>query len=168
VRSLRYATNVPYRFLHLLGCGSAEESNPLTYKKYPRRRRTAMAKKNCLYCGLHLPDTTTFCPECGRPIEDATRVESRVKIRSTTITKVCLYCGLHLPDTTTFCPECGRPIERGFEIRPIQESKIDCPHKKLKAKTILHDNKGSIVIAVVGRPRGSPNRHQIKSRPRIP
>ena len=28
-----------------------------------------MAKKNCLYCGLQLPDTTDFCPECGRPIE---------------------------------------------------------------------------------------------------
>jgi predicted amidophosphoribosyltransferase len=52
-------------------------------------------------------------------------------------TKICLYCGLHLPDTTTFCPECGRPIERGFEIRPIQESKIDCPHKKLKSKDNL-------------------------------
>ena len=43
--------------------------------------------------------------------------------------KICLHCGLHLPDTTTFCPECGRPIERDFEIRPIQESKIDCPQE---------------------------------------
>ena len=23
----------------------------------------------CLYCGLQLPDTTAFCPYCGRPIE---------------------------------------------------------------------------------------------------
>ncbi len=23
----------------------------------------------CLYCGLQLPDTAEFCPECGRPIE---------------------------------------------------------------------------------------------------
>src|SRR2546425_10847409 len=111
-----------------------KRANPLADKKYPRRRRTAMAKKNCLYCGLHLSDTTNFCPECGRPIEDATRVESGVKIRSTTITKGCLYCGLHLPDTAHFCPECGRPIERGFEICPMQESKIDCPHKKLKGQ----------------------------------
>ena len=88
-----------------------------------------MAKKICPYCGLHLPDTAQFCPECGRPVVDATRVESKVKIRSTTITKGCPYCGLHLPDTTTFCPECGRPIERGFDIRPIQESKIDCPQE---------------------------------------
>ncbi len=25
--------------------------------------------KGCLYCGLRLPDTADFCPECGRPIE---------------------------------------------------------------------------------------------------
>ena len=25
--------------------------------------------KACLYCGLQLPDTAEFCPECGRPIE---------------------------------------------------------------------------------------------------
>ncbi len=50
--------------------------------------------------------------------------------------KICLHCGLHLPDTTTFCPECGRPIEREFEIRPIQESKIDCP--KLKNFNAIH------------------------------
>ena len=31
-------------------------------------RRTTMAK-GCLYCDLQLPDTTDFCPQCGRPIE---------------------------------------------------------------------------------------------------
>jgi zinc-ribbon domain len=25
--------------------------------------------KGCLYCGLQLPETADFCPECGRPIE---------------------------------------------------------------------------------------------------
>jgi len=25
--------------------------------------------KGCLYCGLQLPDTAEFCPQCGRPIE---------------------------------------------------------------------------------------------------
>jgi len=25
--------------------------------------------KSCLYCGLQLPDTADFCPQCGRPIE---------------------------------------------------------------------------------------------------
>ncbi len=23
--------------------------------------------KECLYCGLRFPETTTFCPDCGRP-----------------------------------------------------------------------------------------------------
>ena len=93
-----------------------------------------MAKKNCLYCGLQHPDTTDFCPECGRPIEDAIRVESGIKIRSTTIATGCLYCGIQLPASAGFCPECGRQIERGFEIRPIQESEIDYLHKQLKGK----------------------------------
>jgi predicted amidophosphoribosyltransferase len=25
--------------------------------------------KWCLYCGLQLPETADFCPQCGRPIE---------------------------------------------------------------------------------------------------
>ena len=25
--------------------------------------------KECLYCGLQFADTTTFCPDCGRPTE---------------------------------------------------------------------------------------------------
>ena len=73
--------------------------------------------KGCLYCGLQFPDTTRFCPQCGRPIEeDAIRVESGVKMRRTTMAKGCLYCGLQFPDTTRFCPQCGRPIERGFVL----------------------------------------------------
>src|SRR5260370_38685446 len=78
-------------------------------------RRITMAK-GCLYCGLQLPDTTRFCPQCGRPIEDAIRVESGVKMRRITMAKGCLYCGLQLPDTTRFCPQCGRPIERGLVL----------------------------------------------------
>lgn len=23
--------------------------------------------KECVYCGLRFPETTTFCPDCGRP-----------------------------------------------------------------------------------------------------
>ena len=36
-------------------------------------KRTNMAK-GCLYCGLQLPDTAEFCPQCGRPIERAFRI----------------------------------------------------------------------------------------------
>jgi zinc-ribbon domain len=33
-----------------------------------KMRRTTMAI-GCLYCGLQLPDTAEFCPNCGRPRE---------------------------------------------------------------------------------------------------
>ena len=104
--------------------GSAEE------------RRTHMAK-GCLYCGLQLPETADFCPQCGRPIEDAIRVESGVKIRRTHMAKGCLYCSLQLPETADFCPQCGRPIERGFGIRPIQESELDGLRKEMKGRDDL-------------------------------
>lgn len=93
-----------------------------------------MAKKICLYCGLQLPDTTKFCPECGRTIEDDIRVERGVTIRRTPITKGCLHCGLQLPDSASFCPECGRPIEKGQEIRPVQKSEFDCPREEIEKK----------------------------------
>jgi hypothetical protein len=32
------------------------------------KMRTTIAK-GCLYCGLRLPDSADFCPECGRPVE---------------------------------------------------------------------------------------------------
>jgi RNA polymerase subunit RPABC4/transcription elongation factor Spt4 len=107
-----------------------------------------MAKKICLYCGLHLPDTTHFCPQCGRPIEDAIRIESGVKIRRTMIAKGCLYCGLHLPDAANFCPQCGRPIERGFEIRPIRESQLDRLRKEIKGKGNLIRQKGFYYVSI--------------------
>jgi predicted amidophosphoribosyltransferase len=90
--------------------------------------------KGCLYCRTQLPDTADFCPQCGRSIKEAIRIESGVMMKSTTMAKGCLYCGLQLPDTTEFCPQCGRPIERGFEIRPILESEFDCVRKEVKGK----------------------------------
>src|SRR5438876_12365807 len=41
-------------------CGARDDTVTL--------RRTTIAK-GCLYCGLQLPDTADFCPECGRIIE---------------------------------------------------------------------------------------------------
>ena len=98
--------------------------------------RTTIAK-GCLYCGLRLPEHADFCPECGRPIEGAIRVDSEVKKMRTTIAKGCLYCGLQLPDTADFCPQCGRLIERGFRIRPIRESEADCPDTEIEGKDDL-------------------------------
>jgi len=93
--------------------------------------------KSCLYCSLQLPETADFCPQCGRPIEDAIRVESGVKISRTHMAKGCLYCSLQLPETADFCPQCGRPIERGFRIRPIQESEFDGFRKEMKGNDDL-------------------------------
>ncbi len=97
---------------------------------------------DCLYCGPQLPDTAEFCPECGRPREEAIRVESGVKMRRTTMAIGCLYCGLQLPDTAEFCPECGRPRERGFAIRPMQESEFDGLGKEMKGKDDLIRQQG--------------------------
>lgn len=30
--------------------------------------------KDCLHCGLQFPDTTNFCPNCGRPTESGFKV----------------------------------------------------------------------------------------------
>lgn len=51
--------------------------------------------------------------------------------------KDCLYCGLQFSETTHFCPNCGRPTERGFIIRPMQESELDCLRREIKEKDDL-------------------------------
>ena len=92
--------------------------------------------KGCLYCGLRLPNSAHFCPECGRPVEVVIRFDSDVKQKSATMTKGCVYCGLQLPDSVDFCPECGRPIERGSLPHTDQESETDC-HKEIEEKDEL-------------------------------
>jgi len=67
--------------------------------------------KDCLYCGLQFPATAEFCPECGRLLEVAARVEHVGKRKNIIMTKGCLYCGLQLPASVEFCPECGRLLE---------------------------------------------------------
>jgi rRNA maturation endonuclease Nob1 len=113
----------------------------MKHKSAVKIRRTTLAK-GCLYCGLQLPDRADFCPQCGRPIEDAIRVESGVQMRRTTMAKGCLYCGLQLPDRADFCPQCGRPLERGFTIRPIQEPEFERLHKERKGKDDLLRQQG--------------------------
>ena len=98
--------------------------------------------KRCLYCGLQLPEAAEFCPECGRPIEVAIRVESAGKMRRTTRAKGCLYCGLQLPEAAEFCSNCGRPRERSFIIRPTQESELDCLRKEMKGTDDLLRQQG--------------------------
>jgi len=98
--------------------------------------RTTIAN-GCLYCGLRLPDTADFCPECGRPLEVAIRVDSDVKMMRTIVVKGCLYCGLRLPEHADFCPECGRPLEKGYVTCATQESDADCLHTEIEGKDDL-------------------------------
>ena len=108
--------------------------------------RTSMALKICLHCRLQLPDATIFCPECGKPIENAVRFgvlsgvdTERSKqahngtgaLRRTTEAKSCLYCCIQLPDRAAFCPECGRPVESCYKIRPMQNCEFDNLHTEL-------------------------------------
>lgn len=51
--------------------------------------------------------------------------------------KECLYCRLQFSDTTNFCPNCGRPTEKGFSIRPLQETELDCLRKEIQEKDDL-------------------------------
>ncbi len=83
--------------------------------------------KGCLYCGLRLPDTAHFCPECGRPVEVVIRFDTHIPEKRTAIKKGCLYCGLQLADGTDFCPECGRPIERDHVTNSTQDTEAGCP-----------------------------------------
>ncbi|HWZ18192.1 MAG TPA: zinc ribbon domain-containing protein [Ktedonobacteraceae bacterium] len=98
--------------------------------------RTTIAKR-CLYCGLRLPEHADFCPECGRPIEVAIRVDSEVKMMRTTTAKGCLYCGIQLPEHADFCPECGRPIVKGCVTLATQVSEADCPDTEIEGKDDL-------------------------------
>lgn len=102
--------------------------------------------KDCLYCGLRLPDTADFCPQCGGPTEKDFKIrpmqESEFDFLHREIKgkddrrrpqgfyydfsgllahKDCLYCGLQFSDTTDFCPDCGRPTERALHrLLPLE------------------------------------------------
>ena len=116
-------------------CGCAEEIQPESIEE-EKMMRTTIAK-GCLYCGLRLPDTANFCPECGRPIEVAIRFDSEVEMMRTTIVKGCLYCGLQLSECVDFCPQCGRPIDKGCVTCATQESEADSRHMEIEGKDDL-------------------------------
>ena len=88
--------------------------------------------KGCLYCGLQLPDTTRFCPQCGRPIErgfvirpiqesefDCLRKEMKGKddlLRQQGFYYDCSGPCAHLEEYARpgNCPKCGaRLVKRG-------------------------------------------------------
>jgi rRNA maturation endonuclease Nob1 len=124
-----------YIGLCFIECGCAEEIQPESIEEDKKRRTTIV--KGCLYCGLRLPEDADFCPECGRPLEVAIRVDSEVNMMRTISAKGCLYCGLRLPEDADFCPECGRPLERVRIPHVTQESDADCPDAEIEGKDDL-------------------------------
>ena len=84
----------------------------------------------CLYCGLQLPDTAEFCPECGRPRErgfairpmqesefDGLRKE--MKGKDDLIRQQGFYSDgsgplAHMEESVHpgNCPKCGAPLAR--------------------------------------------------------
>ncbi len=107
-----------YQAVRPLERGSAEE------------RRTHMAK-GCLYCGLQLPETAEFCPQCGRSIErgfgirpiqesefDSLRKEMKGKddlLRQQGFYSDCSGPRTHMEEYAypANCPKCGARLARG-------------------------------------------------------
>ena len=52
-------------------------------------------QKNCLKCGVGIPDGAKFCMECGSPVPEE---------------RLCESCGTLVPDGAQFCMECGRAV----------------------------------------------------------
>jgi RNA polymerase subunit RPABC4/transcription elongation factor Spt4 len=113
---------------------SGASSDAIRVERAGKMRRSTTMTKGCLYCGRRFPDTAAFCPQCGRRIEEAARVERTGKMERINVATGCLYCGLQLPATAEFCPQCGRPLERGFAIRPMREFELDWLRKQMKGK----------------------------------
>src|ERR1051326_6268429 len=80
----------------------------------------------CLDCGLEFPETTQFCPDCGRPTESGfsfrpmlkSVYDYRIRLQEKEVSrrpecssqdwksptdKVCLYCRIWVPASTQFC-----------------------------------------------------------------
>ncbi len=88
----------------------------------------------CLHCGLQLPDTAHFCPECGRPVEVINHIDNGIKEKRAAITQGCWYCGLQLAEDVHFCPECGRLIERDSFTHANLELEAGSPKTEIERK----------------------------------
>jgi predicted RNA-binding Zn-ribbon protein involved in translation (DUF1610 family) len=90
-----------------------------------KKRRTTMATATiatkCLYCGLQIPDTTAFCPDCGRPIERG------FEIRPIQESELDYLRG---------------ELKRKDNLLRLQESELDYLRKELKRKDDLLRQQG--------------------------
>ena len=82
---------------------------------------TATIATKCLYCGLQLPDTTAFCPNCGRPIERGFEIRPIQKSELDYLRK---------------------ELKRKDNLLRLQESELDNLRKELKRKDELLRQQG--------------------------
>lgn len=59
----------------------------------PAAPAAAVAQKSCIACGVGIPQTAKFCPECGA--------------KQAVAEKFCTGCGEKLEANVKFCPNCG-------------------------------------------------------------
>src|SRR5690349_7677883 len=100
-----------------------------------RKRQWTPPIHVCLCCDIEFPETTQFCPDCGRPTERgfsfrpmpksvydyrrrlqekeaSRRPECSSQDKESPDYEVCQYCRNSFPASTQFCSNCGRTIEK--------------------------------------------------------
>jgi predicted amidophosphoribosyltransferase len=89
-------------------------------------------KRKCPFCGAGLRDSSKFCPDCGRKLEEKPAAPEPppppaggAEHGSGDMTErllepgICTKCGAVLEDGALFCPDCGAPAgERAGVSRP--------------------------------------------------
>ena len=106
----------------------------------------------CLYCGLQLPDTAEFCPECGRPIErdfeirplqpsewDRLGKEMKAKDDLQRQHEVSSSGSGPLAPMEEYsylghCPQCGAPLVRRQEATTAAVEKIESIAEKVSLR----------------------------------
>jgi membrane protease subunit (stomatin/prohibitin family) len=69
--------------------------------------------KTCINCGTLIPQTNTFCPNCGANQNEAPRAAaaaSQTQQQSRGSGAFCVQCGQSLPSGVKFCPNCGAAV----------------------------------------------------------
>ncbi|MGH7753132.1 MAG: putative zinc-binding metallopeptidase, partial [Gemmatimonadales bacterium] len=78
----------------------------------------------CYYCGWTVSDSFSFCPWCGRNIEDeASSPEPLKKPKGFRRDRPCRRCGGGVMYPMPFCPWCGRPQKWKYD-----DFQNICPH----------------------------------------
>lgn len=71
----------------------------------------------CSRCGAQLPDTASFCSNCGQTITSQP-IQQTTAASPPSSTQYCSRCGTQLPEAASFCINCGQSIK----TRPVQQT----------------------------------------------